>query len=692
MDKPQYTSIPLEELRRIEAEIQRARSVDDLRPLFDRLGAIRRTFIDDFDVQLAISQVQQQIVDRGRVLLESHYEARGPAASRGTADVFLEENPARLDENAVHEEPGAEHAPGEIHDDAHAHQDVPTIDARSWKRATYIGAFFAIVLFAAFFYLVQTARKLNFESNGQQANTANQAKGGAAQPKPSPGSPVSPQATPVSTNPALRLYTDLTPGTVTIDGGAAQALHDGELELDNLNAGQHAVKLTGATGGASFNFDSAPKAAPKLTAQPSADNAMVVTVSTQDGAGHMMTNAQNSVAVLDGKEIGPIPPTGLDLTNLGQTDHDLQIRRGTDSQRFVLTYVPAPALTVFVKNDLNAGNLVVLTGEDGADVYVGDQKYRRKTEHGQLRIPNLKVGTYAVRVTKPGYLEVAPQTVQIKKAEETRVAFHLQPEPRPQVASLQVNGAQPGTQVLVDGTLATTADAQGNATAANINPGDHIVELKHDGSQSKQLERSFNAGETVTLGGPDTALAKLPPPAPAPSPAAGAAPESEKEASAASPGGTEGGGVPMPGSIHRGGGFLIYHSTKEPGRYTFSMQLLRGGGFLKGKRLQWFVGYQDTKNYVLFQLDGKHFVIRQVVDGKGQEIRKMAFDANLENVVGVEMAVKAHSVETRLKPSDGGWENMGEASDIASDLTQGKFGVLISGNDEIGVSSVQYGK
>jgi PEGA domain len=683
VDKPQYTSIPLEELRRIEAEIQRARSVDDLRSLFERLSSIRRTFIDDFDVQLAIGHVQQAIVDRGRVLLEGHYEPRGKAPAPGTAEIFLEENPTR-------EESASGQPPGEVHHEAQTHPDVPTIDARSWKRATYIGAFFAIILFAAFFYLVQTARKLNIESN-QQPNTANQAKGGAAQQKPSPGTPASPQTPPVSTNPALRLYTDLSPGTVTIDGGAAQALHDGELELDNLNPGQHAVKLTGGTGAATFNFDSAAKAAPKPTGPPSGDNAMVVTVSTQDGIGHVMTNAQNSVAILDGKEIGPIPPTGLDLPNLGQTDHDLQIRRGTDSQRFVLTYVPAPALTVFVKNDLNAGNLVVLAGEDGADVFIGDQKYRRKTDHGQLRIPNLKVGTYAVRVAKPGYLEVALQTVQIKKGEETRVAFHLQPEPRPQVASLQVSGAQPGTQVLIDGALAATAGADGNAAAGNINPGDHAVELKHDGSQSKQIQRNFNAGETLTLAGPDVMLTKLPPPVQTP-PAAAAAPGPEGGSNAPAPTGTAGEPVPMPGSIHRGGGFLIYHETKAPGRYTFSMQLLRGGGFLKGKRLQWFLGYQDTKNYVLFQVDGKHFVVRQVVNGKSEEIRKMSFDANLENVVGVEIAVKPHSVETRLKPSDGGWENMGAASDIASDLTQGKFGVLISGNDEIGVSSVQYGK
>ena len=71
MERPQYTSIPREELRRIETETQRAESIEDLRALFDRLQAIRRTFIDDFDVQLAISHVQQSVVERGRVLLEA---------------------------------------------------------------------------------------------------------------------------------------------------------------------------------------------------------------------------------------------------------------------------------------------------------------------------------------------------------------------------------------------------------------------------------------------------------------------------------------------------------------------------------------------------------------------------------------------------------------------------------------------
>jgi hypothetical protein len=687
VDKPQYTSIPLEELRRIEADIQRVRSVDDLRLLFDRLSAIRRTFIDNFDVQLAVGDVQQAIVDRGRILQDNPFEARHsspPPVDRQTADVFLSDDPKREEERSgEHQEETAA--------DAGTRSDVQAIDARSWKRATYIGAFFAVILFAAFFYLIQTARKLNIDSVEQQPNQAGPVKNAANQQKPNPAAPAG-GAAPASTSPTLRLYTDLSPGTVTIDGGTAQPLQDGELQIDALKPGPHAVKLTGRTGSAAVNFNAADKSSPSLTGPPAGDNALVVTVSTQGGQGRLMTNAQNPVAILDGKEIGPIPATGLELSNLGQTDHDLQVRQGTDLERFVLTYVPAPALTVFVKNDLNAGNLVIITGEDGADVFINNQKYKRRTDHGQLRLPGLKVGPYVIRVAKPGFIAPPPQTVEIKKGEEAKVAFQLKPQPQPQLASLEVSGAQPGTQVLIDGAPVATTGDDGNAKAAGIAPGGHQVEVKHDGSQTKQLQRSFTAGETLTLTGPDVALAKTPPAEP-PAPATAATPKpSKSEEPATALAAAEAEPSTMPASIHRGGGFLIYHSTKAPGQYVFTMQLRRGGGFLKSKHLQWFLGFQDTRNYLLFQVDGKHFVVREVVDGKGDDLRKESFDVDPEGYVQIDMAVKAHSVDTRLRPNDGNWRDMGSVTGITTDLTQGKFGILISGNDEIGISTVHYGK
>jgi len=678
VDQPQYTSSPLEELRRIEAEIHRAKSVEDLRVLFDRLNSIRRTFIDDFDVQLAIGDVQQEIVDRGRVLHDTAYEARRdtpPPSSRESADVFLQEEPP------PRERPVEPPLPTE-----HAEANVPAIDARTWKRATYIGAGIAIIVLAVFFYLIQSARKLNFDT--PESQTANQAKNGSPQQKASPGVPAAAQPAPISTNPTLRLYTDLVPGAVSIDGGAQQDLQDGELQLDTLKPGDHSVKLTGRNGSATVSFSAAEKSSPNVTAPPTGENAMVVTVSTQNGQGHLMTNAPDAVAVLDGKDLGTVPATGLALSNLGEADHDLLVRRGSDSERFVLTYVAAPALTVFVKNDLNAGNLVVVTGEDGADVFINNQKYKRQTSHGQVRLPNLKTGSYAIRVAKAGFVAPAAQTVQIKKGEDARVAFQLKPEPPPP-ASLAISGAQPGTQVMFDGKNIATVGVDGRASASGINAGDHQIELTRDGSQPKHMQRSFEAGQTVTLAGPDVALAKIPPkepPAPKPAPP----PEQTEQQTALAAAQAE--PASMPASIHKGGGFLIYHTTKAPGHYVFTMQLRHGGGFLKSKRLQWFIGYQNTKNYVLFQVNGKHFTVKQVVDGKSDELRKVPFDGDPEGYIQIDMAVKPHSVDVRLKPDNGGWENMGSVGNINPDLTKGKFGVLISGNDEVGVSTIHYGK
>jgi hypothetical protein len=670
----------MEELRRIEVETQRTESVDELRALFDRVQAIRRRHIDDFDVQLAIGQIQQSIVDRGRLLLEANQQRSqkpflSPSSNLGSKHFEAPES-GRVGAAAEQEFP----------------PHVEQLDARSWKYATYIGAFFAILLFAVFFYLIQTARRLNIAPDETQQN-ADKAKAVTAQQKPKPGSGTGGEAT-VSTAPALRLYTDLVPGTVIVDNGAPQALQDGELQLDSLKPGHHTVRLTGRSGDASFEFDSADKTAPRLTGPPSGTDVMVVTVSTQDGQGQLMTNATDARVLLGSKDLGPVPPDGLKLPDLAQADHDLQIQKGNDSQRFVLTYIPAPALTVFVKSDLNAGSLVILAGEDGADIFIDDQKYRRKTDHGQLRIPTLKVGTHTVRVAKPGFFDLPAQTVQIKKGEEARLVFHLRPQP--QFASLEIKGAQPGVELLVDGNRAASIGADGSASVNNIKPGDHQLVLQREGAQPKQLQKSFKPGETVSLTGPDVILEPLAAAtAPAkPTPEPGAQTQEGAEQPGSQPAETTATAEPatMPGSIHKGGGFLIYHATKAPGHYSFSMQLRKGGGFMKSKRLQWFLGFRDTKNYVAFQVDGKHFTVRQVVDGKSEELQKVPFDCDPEKYVQIDMAVKQGSVDARLRPSDGSWENMGTVSVPGEDFTQGKFGLIISGNDEVGVSAVRYSK
>ena len=653
MERSQHTYTALDELKQIEAEVRRSLSVDHLRRCFERVQTIRRAYVDDFDMQLFIADLQEEIIERARVRREE------------TASVLVENEPParRAGPGKAEVEPSS--------DAAEISQDVPQVDPKTWQRATYLGLFFAVLLFATFIYLVQAARKLNFPpANGAAQPVAQQGNSGKG-PAENEATPPEPPSTPV-----LRLYTDLVPGTVTIDEGEPQDLKDGELVLDNLQPGQHSIKVVGRSGNAAFTFDVAEKSAPRIVSIPSASNAMAVLVSAEEGKARLVTNADNSEVALDGKPAGQVGPDGLTLENLGKSDHELQVTEGKDRQRFVLTYTAAPALTVYVKSDPNAGTVVVNAGQDGADVYINDAIYRRKTDHGQVRIP-LKVGDYTIRVHKTGFIDPPPKSVTVKKAEETAADFRL--DPVPQIATLAIKGALQGTMVYVDKDLAAVIGADGNANISNVKAGDHTIELRREQALPKRFQRSFKTGDVIVLSGPDVTLDKaITENKPAPETAPDTAPAQQSYA------------MEMDGSqVRKGGGFVTYHVPKIAGRYSFAAQG-HIGGFLKHSKLQWYAGYQDNRNYILFSVDGKHATIHEISNGKSIEVARMPFNVESNEWVQVDLAVHADSIEARLKTPDTGWNNLGSVASPGRDFTQDKVGFYIPGNDEIAVSNFRF--
>ena len=321
----------LQELKWVETRIGEAQDLESLRSLYHRVQAVRRTFPDDFDLQLAVADLQERLIELGRRFRENPNKGR--------------EEPAA----AAASHPAAESTP----------TDAVEMDATNWKRAVYVGAFFAFLLFAAFFYLVQMARKLNI-APAEQPPVATASNPAPVQNKPNPTQPAPPA---VSITPTLRLYTDLVPGKVSVDGKPEVELQDGQLTMENLAVGRHSVDLTGPNGKATFQFDVAEKQAPMLAGTATADNALIVVISEQEGTGHLASNSFPAQVLVDGKAVGDVGRDGLALPNLGTADHDLQMKRETDQQRFILTYTPAPAMTVFVKSDPNAGTMLVLAGK-----------------------------------------------------------------------------------------------------------------------------------------------------------------------------------------------------------------------------------------------------------------------------------------------------------------------------------------
>ena len=656
MDSSQYTYSALEELKYIQFEARQSRSLEDLRHYFERVQNLRRSHADDFDLQVFIAEIQEQIIDRARLLREE------------SAPVLVSENHPGSPDRSLS---------ASRHEDAETPAEVQRMDAKSWQRSIYLALFLTFIICAAAFYVIQAARKLNFPPEGTgeapQTNQPN-SSGKSAGTETAANAPEA-----VPTKPTLRLYTDLVPGTVSIDGNEPQDLKDGELVLDDLDPGQHSIKISGRSGDAAFSYDVAEKLTPRVVGLPSASNAMTVLVSAHDGTARLVTNAQDSDVLLDGKPVGRVGPEGLVLDNLGTADHDLQVTQGKDRQRFVLTYTPAPTLTAYIKSDPNAGTVVIVAGQDGADVYINGKLYRRKTERGQIRIPNLNVGEYTIRVHKQGFIDPPPETVQIKKAEETPVEFHLQP--LPEIATLQVKGALPGTMVYLDNELAAAIGADGVANISNVKPGDHIVELRRDQALPKRFERTFHAGDVAVLSGPDVTLDK----AVVENKPASAAPAESVPNSALSNNSMQIEGQ----QIRKGGGFVPYHIPRMPGHYTFTAQVRKGGLFKHGK-LQWYAAYHDSENYVLFTLDGKHAIVREVRDGKTTELNRVPFSSDSNEWVQVDLAVRPNLIDARVKLPDTEWNEIGSITSAGWDFTQGKVGFYIPGSDEIAVSNFRF--
>ena len=598
MDRTQQTASAVDELRQIRLEAHKTHSVDGLRRLFERLQTIRQMHIDDFDVQVSVAEAHQEIIERARTLRAASSTENEPFAP---------------------EESGAAEIPPE----------VPRLDTKSWQRAVGLAPLFTVLILAAFFYLIQSARRLNFQDEEQKATrkTAVATPAGAA-PKAANAAAAS---VPLPVTPTLRLYTDLVPGTVVLDNQAPRSLTDGELILDRLSDGTHSVKLTGRSGTAAFQFTVNGKTAPQTIGAPSGSNALVVLVSHDGSQSRLTTNAERATIVLDGKNVGDVTTQGLKLPALGTSERQIEINRGRDRQRFVWTYTAAPALTAYVKSDPNTGILVLTTGQDGVEVYIDNALYRRKTDRGPLRIP-LKAGSYKVRVHKDGFVDPAPLPVEVKKSEEASLVFKLEPAvevaspllpppaPAPAAPAPEKNSPEntPTTQAATPQTTTTETPAPTAAAPANS-----------------------NATEGVT--------------------------------------------------VRKGGGFVTYGSPKSSGAYSFQAQG-HVGGFLRKGKLQWYAGYQDSDNYILFSLDGKHATVREVRRGKSVEWNRIPFSADSNKWVAVNLSIKPDSISARVKSEDGAWSDLGSVSSPGRDFTQDQVGLYIPSGDEVSVANFRFAR
>jgi hypothetical protein len=561
------------------------------------------------------------------------------------------------------------------------------------------------------------------------------------------GAPASVNLAMVAQTAQLRILTDLDQGKVGLDDQPPVDLQEGQYILDKVPPGPHTVKVTSRVGDASFSFDIADAKSPAITGTVTARNLIAILVSSLGTQARVVTNSGPMKLALNGQAQDDAGPAGVDVRNFQAGVDELVVGDAQNQRNMKESFGPGPMLTAFLKSDVNSGTLIVSTGEDDVRVFVNDKEFRRTTKRGQVRIP--AIGNVNVRVAKAGFQDSPAQAAEVKKGAEVRLEFKM--TALPQVSTLQIHGATPGAEVLIDLTSVGTVGPDGNFAYNTVAPGDHAVDLRRDQFAPKRIQRTFRAGQPVVLQGADVVLAaaatnatikltRTPPEAiityrrgdesqvhelkanqldlPAGSylffaKAPGYVDKIERLQVAGGETRTlevtlakehvvavsKAGGIEdfeEPGAwkkdgelwVHRGGGFVPYKLGPK-GVYTFTVELLHGGNVFKGGRIRWAVEYVDSKNYLLYELDKKTFWAEVIEKGKKLERAKTEHGVPNQKAFTIQIEVTPDHVVHRVKNGND-WLVLDSFAEPGRNPTAGKFGFLIQGNDEIGISDFTF--
>lgn len=398
----------------------------------------------------------------------------------------------------------------------------------------------------------------------------------------------------------------------------------------------------------------------------------------------------------------------------------------------IVTEKPTPNTQAPPTAGRHAATLIVVAGQDDAHVTLNGKPQHQATQAGQLRLPNLEPGDYVVKISKTGFQDSPEQKIRIRDGEDAKLIFSLQPQVH--LASLSIQGGSPGTAVLLDQSPIGAIQADGTFSASNLNPGDHTIELRKDRFKPRQFKKHFDGGGSVSLNASDVALEAAPaelkitftPPdasvalvkgdllkivssgVPLNLPAGTytltartaerftrwatleiIAGQSKTLDLSLSPNGMSKWDDPS-GWKHegdsftrKGGDFVLYGVVPTSGTLSFTATPV------KGRMVQWVLNYVDEKNYMLLQIDENNFY-RSVIRN-GQKSDEIIVPHKLEKKAlrTLQIRVSATEIVHQIKQGDS-WRVLDRWTQPGINLGAGKFGFYIPGSDQIAISGLAH--
>ena len=140
--------------------------------------------------------------------------------------------------------------------------------------------------------------------------------------------------------------------------------------------------------------------------------------------------------------------------------------------------------------------------------------------------------------------------------------------------------------------------------------------------------------------------------------------------------------------VRKGGGFVPFKPTPK-GVLTFTVELVKSGGVFHAGQIRWCLQYLDPKNYLLYEIDRKNFRTWVIKNGQRLERAKTPHEMGNEKSFAIQIEVTPDHATQKLRVG-GDWKALDIFAEPGRDYTQGKFGFLLQGNDEIGISDFKF--
>ena len=727
----------LEELRRLDSEVDAAQDADTKHSLGEKARSLASKYIEDEEVlsnanglleKLNLPGVTGKGTNAGATSAATLSFAAAPTIEHPSDPAAPPQTPASNPVASVPATPTQPEPPVVVpvveapkaKPTASIKKVQPSVRPASGKNPKVLIGVGSVVL------LVVILAAMFLRSRRQAAEPAQSEAPvqSSAAPAAEPQSAASPAAA------TMKLSSDTAQGKVTFDDRPATDLQDAQWLLEKVPSGDHTLKFESSSGNFAFDVKSSVDAAPAIKTPVAAKGVLAVLVSSMGDHLHVYSSNAASKVALDGKPPADLPVDGLEFPSVSAGSHELTLSQAGEEYKLSIEATVSPSLSVFVESGQNVGTLVVVTGQDKAKVFLNGKALPQQTQGGQVRIANLEPKEYAVRVAKSGFQDVAEQKIRIRKGQQGRLVFGLLPVPH--MAALSLQGALSGAAVFVDQVNVGTVQGDGTLNVSTISPGDHVVELRSDRFKPKQFKKHFAVGTAVVLTSADTSMEAAPGELKVTfSPAdaqvtltqAGETPVKVTSGNPVSlPAGTYTLSARMadgfvraapvdlaagqsrnidlalaadgmskwedPSSwkqengnfVRKGGDYVLYGVSPTAGTFVFSAMLT------KGHRLQWVVNYTDPNNYDLFQIDDNNFYRTDIRKGQKVSDAKIPHKGEKKSFRSIQIRVSSAEITHLIKQGES-WVVLDRWTQPGTNLSSGHFGFYLPGGDQVSLAS-----